>query len=479
MLRGSTQGMTTPVQSRSVPEGVLMELERKRVTVVGIGVTGKAASILLRRKGTLVYATDSGCSDELKAAAQELKKLGVFVEIGKHTEAFIRGSDLVVVSPGVTDSSPAIVMANTNSIPIVSEIELASWFCRAPMIAVTGTNGKSTVVTLIGLMLKASGKNPVVCGNIGEAFCNMVDDISSEDIAVVEVSSFQLKRIRNLRPRVAAITNIAQNHFDWHADFREYLECKMNIYKNQKEDDFTILNYDDPRLKNLERDLCSQAYFFSIYDEVKGAYFYGNHIILNMGTQEFSVCRADDIRLKGEHNISNILCACVCAYILGADPDAMKKILFEFEGLDHRFQDVATINGIRFIDDSKATTVDAARAALTSCSEKVILIAGGRDKGSDFSKIKELIAEKTKAVILMGEAKSKIREGLKGAAEIYDARDMDEAVSISQDLAKRGDIVLLSPMCASFDMYRDYKHRGETFRNAVSKLRNSIRTQII
>lgn len=445
-----------------------MELRGKRVTVVGIGVSGKATSLLLRQKRALVYATDSGYSDQLKATAQELKKSGVFVEIGRHTEAFIRDSDLVVVSPGVTDSSPAIVMANESSIPIVSEIELASWFCRAPIIAVTGTNGKSTIVTLIGLMLKASGKRPAVCGNIGEAFCGKVLDISSEEIAVVETSSFQLKRIKTLRPKAAAITNITQNHFDWHADFREYLDSKKNIYKNQKEDDFTILNYDDPNLKNLAEDLHSQVYFFSIYNKVKGAYYDGNYTILNIGGKKFTLCKADNIRLKGEHNIANILCACICAYIFGTNPESMKKILFEFEGLDHRFQDTADINGVRFIDDSKATTVDATRAALTCCNEKVILIAGGRDKGSDYGKIKKLIAEKTKAVILIGEARPKIRESLEGAARIYDALDMDEAVSISQDLAKRGDIVLLSPMCASFDMYRDYKERGEAFRDAIN-----------
>lgn len=447
-----------------------MELKDKKVTVAGLGISGKAASILLRQKQALVYATDSGCSDELKAAAEELKSAGVLVEIGRHTEAFIKNSDLMVVSPGVADCSPAIAMANKDSIPIISEIELASWFCRAPIIAVTGTNGKSTVVTLIGLMLKASRKEPVVCGNIGEAFCSRVLDIPSGETAVLEVSSFQLKRIKSFRPRIAAITNVTQNHFDWHLDFEEYFSSKRNIYKNQKENDFTILNYDDPNLKNLKKDLPSTTYFFSMNDKVRGAYCDGNHIILNIGTQELIICSTEEVRLTGGHNISNVLCACLCAYLSGATPGGIRKVLFEFKGLTHRFQDVADINGVRFINDSKATTVDAAKAALTACQGRVILIAGGRDKGSDFSRIRELIAEKTKAVVLIGEAKNKIRESLEGATKIYAAHNMDEAVSISQDTAERGDIVLLSPMCASFDMYRDYQERGEAFCNAVAKL---------
>lgn len=447
-----------------------MELKGKKVGVIGLGVSGKAASILLRQKGAEVYATDSGDSDELKATALKLRESGIFVEIGGHTEAFVKGCHLVVVSPGVADTSPAIAMARADSIPIVSEIEIASWFCKAPIIAVTGTNGKSTVVTLIGLMLKASGENPVVCGNIGEAFSDKVREIFSEDTAVVEVSSFQLKRIKSFRPQAAAIMNITQNHFDSHSDFKEYFDCKKNIYKNQKEDDFAILNYDDSDLKSLNQELPSQVYFFSMEKRVRGAYCQGGNIILNTAGQSLTICRIEDVKLKGTHNIANVLCACICAYIFGATGDGMRKALSEFKGLAHRCEDVAIVNGVRFIDDSKATTVDACRAALASCDEKVILIAGGRDKGSDFGEIRELITKRAKAVVLIGEAEAKIREGLKGAVMIHHASDMDEAVSISQEIAESGDIVLLSPMCASFDMYKGYRERGEAFGEAVAKL---------
>ncbi|MFH1868651.1 MAG: UDP-N-acetylmuramoyl-L-alanine--D-glutamate ligase [Candidatus Omnitrophota bacterium] len=454
-----------------------MDVKGKKITVVGLGISGKAAAILLKQKGAEVYATDSSSSDNTKAISEELKRAGISVETGRHTEDFIKGSELVVVSPGVMDSSDALRFADKNSMPVVSEIELASWFCKAPIIAVTGTNGKTTTATLIGLFLKAEGKESVVCGNIGEAFCEKVNDIRSDQIAVVEVSSFQLKRINSFRPKAAVITNITQNHFDWHVDFKEYFDSKKNIYKNQRVEDYTVLNYDDHNLKNLEYETHGQVYFFSRYTNVKGAYFDGKRLVLNKDEENSPVCSIDDVELRGLHNVSNILSACICADIFGVSASAMKKVLLGFKGLKHRFQNIADIDGINYIDDSKSTTVDACKAALLSCRDSVILIAGGRDKGSDFSIIRGLIEKRVKAVILIGEAREKIRRALEGASNIHDARDMDEAVNISHDIAKRGDAVLLSPMCASFDMYKDYKHRGEAFQVAVKKLerkKNSV-----
>jgi len=448
-----------------------MDLRGKKIAVVGIGESGKAASLLLKQKGAEVYATDAGDPQKLKAVARELKDAGVFVETGGHTEDFIKGAQLVVVSPGVKDDSRAITIAEADSIPVVSEIELASSFCKAPITAVTGTNGKTTIVTLIGLMLKQSGINISVCGNIGDAFCGEITDMTKREAVVLEASSFQLKRIRDFRPKVSAITNITQNHFDWHPDIEDYLGSKKNIFKNQGKDDFVVLNYDDPNLKGLKDEIDARVYFFSMDSKVEGCYLDEEKLILNMDGKELTVCRADDIMLKGSHNIANILCACLCAYLSGAKPDAIKEAACAFKGLKHRFQDIAAIDGVRFIDDSKATTVDACRAALSSCEGNVILIAGGRDKGSDFSAIRGLIAEKVKAVVLIGEAKDKIKKALKGAADIYDASCMEEAASTAGTLAGGKGIVLLSPMCASFDMYSSYKERGEAFCTAVDGLK--------
>lgn len=454
----------------------MFDLKGKKVTVVGLGISGMAAARFLRSVGAQVYATDAGRSDALHKTAQELESIGVYVELGRHTREFITGSELVVTSPGVQDASEAIIVAGQMAIPIISEIELASWFCKGSIIAVTGTNGKSTVVTLIGKMINASGRRAVVCGNIGDAFCGHVDDIGAEDIAVVEVSSFQLKRIRNMRPKIAAITNISQNHFDWHTDINDYIGAKKKIYKNQTAEDFVVLNYDDPYIRVLRDEPFSKRYFFSRKEEVDGGYFDGTSLILNLNNRMAAVLGVKELGLRGEHNKANALCAALCSYLVVSSLDGIRKTLKEFKGLDHRFQHVADIDKVSFVDDSKATTVDACRAALTSCDSDVILIAGGRDKGSDFTGIRDLIAKRVKSLILIGEATPKIRRALTGAVDIYDASDMDDAVAKAKTAAQEGDIVLLSPMCASFDMYEDYKHRGRVFCESVARLKHNERS---
>jgi len=277
----------------------------------------------------------------------------------------------------------------------------------------------------------------------------------------------------DFRPKVACITNVDQNHLDWHVDFNEYFDSKKQIYMNQKNADFLILNFDDEKLKDLKPSAFPKGYFFSRHTKVNGAYCQGDLLLLEIDGHKIPICDRKDIKLKGEHNISNVLCSCLCAHLLGATPEGMQKVLLEFHGLPHRFEMVADIDGVEFIDDSKATTVDATRAALSSCASEVVLIAGGRDKGSDFTKIKEAISSKVKALVLIGEATDKIKKSLKDCVQTYDASDMDEAVSISFDKASSSDIVLLSPMCASFDMYKSYKDRGEAFKCAVLKLKKS------
>ncbi len=447
-----------------------MILDGKKIIVVGIGISGRAASLLLKKQGAIVYAIDSHTTQELSQVAKKLKTKGIRVELGKYTPGFVKAADLIVVSPGVKDGSDILDIAESRSIPIISEIELASWFCKGPIIAVTGTNGKSTIVTLIGLMLEASGKRPVVCGNIGKAFSEAVLDIREGQPAVVEVSSFQLKRIDKFKPKIALISNITQNHFDWHGNFIDYFASKKNIYKNQDSSDFCILNYDDKKIMALEHELGSRVYYYSVKKKVRGAYLKGGDLILNTDANEKKICSISDIELPGRHNVSNILACTLCSYLAGAGLKDIVGALTRFKGLDHRFQQVSTIDGVRYINDSKATTVDACKAALNSCAENVILIAGGRDKGSDYKVIKELVRDKVKSIILIGEAKEKIRADLAGAANMFEASSIDEAVAISRERAASGDTVLLSPMCASFDMFSNYKDRGSAFKQAVLRL---------
>lgn len=442
----------------------------KKVTVIGIGESGKSAALLLKKKGALVYATDSGFSTKLQKDAEELKDAGIFVEIGQHTKEFIDGSELVIISPGVKDSSEAVLMANRARVPIISEIELASWYCKSPVIAITGTNGKSTVVTLAGLMLDADKKDVVVCGNIGEAFSKKIDNITNETIVVLELSSFQLSRIRHFKPKVACITNISQNHLDVHSNFKNYFEAKKRIFENLKKDDLLILNYDDINLKVLAKNSVSRTSFFSYNEKTRGAYLNNGRMFLNDGEKDELICDIEQVSLKGAHNIMNILAACLCVSAVGCSYKAMREVIGNFSGLSHRCEMLGTIHGISFIDDSKSTTVDSTKAALRSCNGTVILIAGGRDKNSNFDVIKPIIKEKVKAVVLIGEAADKIKSSFSEVTSIYEADTMEDAVETAFKSANEGEFVLLSPMCASFDMFSSYKERGDCFKKEVSKL---------
>ncbi len=448
-----------------------MILKGKKVTVVGMGISGQAASLILEQRGAFVYCTDSSDNSELLQSAKRLESKDIRVELGGYTQTLVEDSDFLVVSPGVKDDSAVVSIAEKKSIPVISEIELASRLCKGPIIAVTGTNGKSTIVTLIGLMLEKSGRSPIVCGNIGRVFSGEVSCMSQDQPVVLEVSSFQLKRIDKFKPKIALIANITQNHLDWHGDFIDYFVSKKNIYKNQDLDDFCVLNYDDNKIKALGGEPDAKVYYYSVEKKVKGAYLKEDILVLNIDSEELRICFVNDMQLIGKHNISNALAASLCSYLAGAALKDIRTTLTVFKGLDHRIQKVSVIDGVTYIDDSKATTVDACKAALNSCDERVILIAGGRDKGSDYKVIREMVKKKVKSMILIGESRKKIKDDLVGAVNMLEASSMNEAVAICRDNAVAGDTVLLSPMCASFDMFASYKDRGDAFQQAVGKLR--------
>lgn len=449
-----------------------MDVKDKRVTVIGIGESGKSAAFFLKRKGANVYATDSGNSKELKVSASQLKSFGINVEIGRHSKNFIKDSEFIIISPGVPDESPAVKWAKELKKEIISEIELGFRFCKGKIIAITGTNGKSTTATLLAQMLNKAGKDTIFCGNIGDAFTKKIDQIHKNTIVVLEISSFQLEHIKTFKPRISVILNISQNHLDRHSDMEEYLSAKKRIYQYQSKDDYVILNYDDKNLRELKDEINSNILFFSRKDKIKGAYADKNKLFLNIKTpQEISFI--EDLKLKQPHNIENFLAASLCVALYGVPIETMADIIRRFEGLEHRLKHVATIKGVDFIDDSKATTVDATRAALRSVPGAVVLIAGGRNKGSDFRLADKEIKEKVKALILIGESKQQMRKELSDFANIKEADDMNEAVDTAARIAQEGENVLLSPMCASFDMYKNYKERGDAFKKAVAKLKEA------
>ena len=426
-----------------------MDLKGKRVTVVGLGNSGFNAAVLLKGIGARVRATDARDTPDVRKNTRILKNKDIKVETGGHTEAFLKGSRLIVLSPGVENASPAVKWAEKYGIPIIGEMELGYRFCKGRIIAITGTNGKSTVTALSGEILKDGGKDAVVCGNIGNSLCGEIGRIKKDTWVVLEVSSFQLERIEKFRPQIAAILNITDDHMDRYNKFTEYFNEKLKVFRNQTADDILILNGDAENLRALKEKAKSKVLFFS--------------------RSKFPD-KINNMKLKGTHNVENILAASLVGSLAGVSESSIGQTIKNFRPLPHRFETVVAIDGVLYIDDSKGTTVDSTYRALESCDKPVILIAGGKDKNSDYGFVKEIVRKKVKHLVLIGEAAAKIKKALGGVVETHEVGGMDEAVETARRLAKKGFIVLLSPMCSSFDMFKDYKERGGVFKRAVRRL---------
>ncbi|MEI8176701.1 MAG: UDP-N-acetylmuramoyl-L-alanine--D-glutamate ligase, partial [Candidatus Omnitrophota bacterium] len=379
-----------------------------------------------------------------------------------------------VTSPGAKDSILPLAWARSLRIPVVDEIEIGFRYCPAKIVAVTGTNGKSTTTTLIGDILKAGDIDAVVCGNIGYSFCEKVLGLTAASVVVLEVSSFQLQRTVMFRPQVALFLNLTRNHLDRHADLDEYLQAKMKIFANQKRSDWAILNNEDKVVSLARKKIAAKVIAFGRSAAINGAFCKDRAIYLHSGDELKRFISADELALPGDHNIDNAMAALLVGQIFGLKPETIRRALKHFKGLEHRFEAVDEIRGVRFINDSKATTVDAALKAINSVTTPVILIAGGRDKGSDFTPLRAQLSQKLRAVILIGEAKEKIRTQLMGALELHDASSLDHAVALGLEIARKGETVLLSPMCASFDMFRNFEERGEYFKKAVHSLKKTV-----
>nr|MBP6943922.1 UDP-N-acetylmuramoyl-L-alanine--D-glutamate ligase [Candidatus Omnitrophota bacterium] len=363
----------------------MTDFKGKKVTVAGLAKSGMAAALLLKKRGAVVWATDSGDSPALREHKRLLEKKGIAVEIGGHSRGYIRGKDLVVISPGVPEGSPVLKWAGEYGVPAIGEIELGYLCCEVPIVAVTGTNGKSTTTTLIGEILRRGGRRAVVCGNIGNPFCGEIGKTTKDSVVVLEVSSFQLESVKEFRPYVAVVLNISQNHFDRHPGLDAYVNAKSRIFANQRKADWAVLNLDDPAVKGLSARTKAKAVFFSRRKGLPGL-----------------LCRPEELKIKGAHNIENVLACQRVAAIFGIKPAKVRQALKGFRGLEHRFERVAQKRGVEFINDSKGTTVLATVMALESCVKPVILIAGGHDKGSDFGKARKAVGSKVKRLVLIG-----------------------------------------------------------------------------
>jgi len=448
-----------------------MDLKDKKVTVVGLGNSGSNAAVLLDDIGAAAWATDAGDTPGIRRAVENLANRDIRIEIGCHTREFIEGSSLVVVSPGVEETSLPIRWARELGIPVIGEMELGFRFCKGKVIAITGTNGKSTVTTLTGEILRSGGKDVVVCGNIGNSLCGEIQRIKEGTLVVMEVSSFQLELTEKFKPEIAVILNITDDHLDRYRTFKDYFREKLRIFTNQDKDDILVLNSDAGNLRPLAGMARSKVLWYGRSGNVDGVYVKGDMILSTVRGREEELLSVRDIRLKGSHNLENVAASCLMGVLNGVDSGSIRKVVSVFTGLSHRFETVDTIEGVEYVDDSKGTTVDSTYRALESCDKPVILIAGGKDKKSDYGVIKDMVRKKAKHLVLIGEAAPKIQGILGDCVDTHNAKSMDDAVVIARGLAQRGMIVLLSPMCSSFDMFKDYKERGDIFRRAVQGIR--------
>jgi UDP-N-acetylmuramoylalanine--D-glutamate ligase len=449
-----------------------MDLKGKKVLVVGLARTGIAAAKFLKAKGSFVTTTEVKPEEEMKEAVQELRGMDISTQWGGHQTDTFLNQDTIVVSPGVDLNIEPIQKAIKHGVRVISEIELAYHFIHVPFIAVTGTNGKTTTTLLIGEMLKEDGKKVGVGGNVGEPLILFADGRGQWEVLVVEISSFQLEAIEDFRPRISVLLNITEDHLDRYSSYADYIEAKGRIFANQNSGDLAVLNRDDPIVMQFKEKVKAKKVLFSLSEKLdEGAFSNGQTISLRLGGkgEEYSLAKTP---LKGIHNVENMMAALTTARIFGCSKKAIQAVLNRFEGLEHRLEFIREIEGVRFYNDSKGTNVGSVVKSLQSFSDPVILIAGGKDKNGDLSPLEELIQKRVKHLILIGEAKERMNRELGGLTDTVMAKTMEEAVLLAHQKAKAGEVVLLSPACSSFDMFKDYKERGKVFKESVKRLRS-------
>jgi len=440
------------------------------VLVVGLGKSGQSACAFLRARGCRVRATEAAQSPALEALASSLTAQGVAVELGGHTEPFCAGSQWVVVSPGVPETVVPLAWARRHGVPVLSELELGARFCLGRLVAITGSNGKSTVTTLVGALLEAAARPAVVAGNIGTPLTSQVDRVAWGTTVVLEVSSFQLEHVDQFRPAIACVLNVTPNHLDRHATFDDYVAAKRRLLTQQRRLDWAVLNADDPACQAMRPAVRGRSVEFSLQRPVRGAYLADGALWLVLRAQRYRVAAVEELQLPGPHNVANALAAIAIGGLLGLEPETMAGVLRRFRGLPHRLERVAEWQGIAFVNDSKSTTVEAGLRALEACPGKAVLIAGGKDKGSDFDLLRDPAARTVRAAVLLGVDGPRVARALEPVVPTHRAATLPEAVQTAFRLAQPGDWVLLSPMCTSFDMFRDFEDRGEQFADAVHAL---------
>jgi UDP-N-acetylmuramoylalanine--D-glutamate ligase len=448
-----------------------VDLSNKRVLVVGLGKSGVASALFLKARGARVTVSDSKSGEQFGDEIPALLDHGIAVETGGHGERTFQGQDLIVVSPGVPVDAPPLVQARALGETVIGEIELAARFFPGKIIAITGSNGKTTTTTLAGEIVTAGGHPAVVGGNIGTPAISLVENATEKTVEVLEVSSFQLETIQTFRPKIAVVLNVTPDHLDRHRTFQAYVDAKARIFENQQADDFAVLNADDPTCESLATRTRAQVFWFSRTKEVKlGAYARDGRILFRDARGQQEIMLVSEIPLKGTHNVENVLAAVCVGSLMGCSPEGIRQTVGNFKAVEHRLEYVATIRGVEYYNDSKATNVDATIKAIESFPANIHLILGGKDKGSDYSVLNDLLRQRVKRVYTIGTAAAKIEAQIQGATAIFHAETLETAIKRAAVDAQAGDIVLLAPACASFDQFKNYEQRGRVFKEVVKEL---------
>jgi len=442
----------------------------RNLLIIGAGKSGIAAAKLAITKEYNVVITDSKSADDLNIVENEFEALGIKTEFGSPKKDILKGIDIVVVSPGVPPSSELVKIAESRKITVISELEFAYQYCSNPVIAITGTNGKTTTTALIEFMLNNSGKKALACGNFGVPLSNVVQSIDNETILVIEVSSYQLSRIRNFRPDVAVILNITPDHLNYHGSLDAYVESKWKITLNQNEKNLLILNRDDELIMKKFSKTRANAAFISMQSVNRGIYSTGGKMILKYADKEEVIMSVADLGLPGIHNTYNSMAAALACRAFELSNEDIRDSLSKFNGVEHRLELVRTFHGIDFINDSKATNINATWYALQAYSNPIIWIAGGRGDNNDYTALDEIVQKNVKCIIAFGEEADNIFNHFCLMKRCVKANDLEEAVKYSIATAEQGDKVVFTPACKSFDMFMNFEHRGEVFKNIVRQL---------
>jgi len=452
----------------------MMELKGKKVLVVGLGKSGLAAALFLRHRGAQVTVSDARSAEALAKDIPALLEEGIMVETGGHGLLTFRRQDLIVVSPGVPLNTPELAQVRSFGLPVIGELELAARFLKGRILAITGSNGKTTTTALVGEILEKAGIPTLVGGNIGVPVVSLIEASTDETWSVLEVSSFQLESTYQFHPSIAVILNITPDHLDRHGTFENYALAKERIFAAQDGNDSVVLNADNARAAQAAGRSSAKVYSFSVEHPVeRGAWLEQGYVVYRADGDApvEAVMPLSGIPLKGTHNVENVLAAVCAARLAGAPVDAIRKAIEDFRAVEHRLEYVATINGVEYYNDSKATNVDATAKAVAAFNSGIHLILGGKDKGSDYTLLAPLLRERVRAVYTIGSAAAKIESQLRGVVSIRTCETLDVAVDAAANAARPGEVVVLAPACSSFDQFENYEHRGRVFKELVGERR--------